>query len=316
MIGHDKIAARIERYGLLRGSIARYMSQPADEVPAGPDELILPDETFSERMSLDHAGAATDRIHIVPHKGETDDQAYVWLADRKILITADYYQGFLPNLGNGKRVQRFGTEWIAALRDMAGLDAEIMLPMHGPPIFGAEAITEALNLHADALDHIRGEVIAGLNAGLRKDEIIASVDWPARFADDPRLAPYYVSERDVAKMFLKEWTGWWTDQPADWSPSTLEAEARHIIKLAGGMDSFLDSGHALIDSDIVLASHMADWAFYAQPDHKPAQDFAIRVYRTRLLDPSVPEQEALAYFDHIALIRGLQLEGANRPDGE
>ena len=310
IIGHEKIASRIERYGELRGSIARYMSQPFEDVPAGTSDLILPDTVFSEQMILSESHIAGEKIVIAPHKGETDDQAYVWLPERKVLVTADYYQGFLPNLGNGKRVQRFGTEWIAALREMARLDAEIMLPMHGPPIFGADAIKDALTRHADALDHIRGEVISGLNAGLRKDEIIAAVTWPERFAEDAQLARYYVSERDVAKMFLKAWTGWWNDRPADWSPSTLEAQARHLVQLSGGMDAFLESAAPLIESDIVLASHMADWAFYAQPDHKAAQNFAIEVYRRRLLDGAVPEQEALAYFDHIALIRGLQLEAA------
>jgi len=183
--------------------------------------------------------------------------------------------------------------------------------MHGKPVIGAEAVREALTLHADALEHIETEVKAGLNAGLRKDEVIAAITWPDRFANDPRLDTYYVSPQDVGKMFMKQWTGWWDDQPAHWTPATLEAQSKQIIALAGGMDAFLEQAKTVAANDIVMASHLSDWAFFAEPNNKAAQDFAIETYKARLLDPAVPEQEALAYYDHISLIRALQLEVRN-----
>lgn len=306
IIGHENIAPRIERYGELRGSIAKYMSQPFEEVPSGLDALALPNETFSDRLEIEIGG----ETFILQHRpGETDDQLFVWVPSRKTVVTADYYQAFVPNLGNGKRVQRFGADWIGALREMADLEPDVMLPMHGPEVVGVAEIRSQLIDTADALDHIETQTRDGLNAGLRKDEVIANITWPQRFADNPHLENDYVSPQDVAKMYLKQWTGWWDDQPAHWSPATLEAQSRHIVQLAGGMESFLESGRRVLDSDIVLASHMADWAFFADPASREAQDFAVEVYRTRLIDPAVPEQEALTYFDHIALIRGLQLEG-------
>jgi len=307
VIAHENIFPRIERYGELRGSIAKYMSQPYEEVPAGVDALTMPNETFTDRLELEIGG---ETFILQQRLGETDDQFYVWVPGRGTVVTTDFYQEFVPNLGNGKRVQRFGSHWIETLREIAGLEPEVMLPLHGPEVVGGADIALRLNELAAAIEHIETETRDGLNAGLRKDEVIANITWPERFAANPNLKNYYVTPQDVAKMYIKQWTGWWDDQPAHWTPATLEAQSRQIVELAGGMESFLESGQQIRESDIVLASHMADWAFYAQPDHKPAQDFAIAVYRTRLLDPDVPEQEALAYFDHIALIRGLQLERA------
>lgn len=305
VIGHENIKPRLERYGRLRGSIAKYMSQPFGEVPEGAEAVSLPTDYIQGVQAFEFGGEVF-RVH--PHRGETDDQFYVSVPERKIIAVADYYQGFLPNLGNGKRVQRYGTEWIAALREMADFGADIMLPMHGQAVLGGAAVREALTLHADALEHIETEVKAGLNAGLRKDEVIASITWPDRFANDPRLDTYYVSPQDVGKMFIKQWTGWWDDQPAHWTPATLEAQARQIVAMAGGMEAFLEEAERVAASDIVLASHLSDWAFFADPENKAAQDFAIKTYKARLLDPAVPEQEALAYYDHIALVRALQLE--------
>ena len=318
VIGHENIRDRLARYGELRGSIAKYMSQPYGEVPDGVDALPLPEVTLTDIEDLIALDKDTpgfrQEFEIIPHRGETDDQVYVWVPDRKIVVVADYYQGFLPNLGNGKRVQRYGTEWIAALREMADLGAEVMLPMHGAPVVGAAEIRGALTLHADAIEHIETEVKAGLNAGLRKDEVIAAITWPDRFANDPRLDTYYVSPQDVAKMFVKQWTGWWDDQPAHWTPATLEAQARQIVALAGGIDAFLAEAKDVAQTDIVMASHLSDWAFFAEPNNRAAQDFAIEVYKNRLLDPAVPEQEALAYYDHIALVRALQLEADSSPE--
>ena len=310
VIGHEKIKDRLVRYGALRGSIAKYMSQPYGELPGGVADIPLPTAYISTETEFE-IGGEVFRVH--PHRAETDDQYYVSIPGRDIIAVADYYQGFLPNLGNGKRVQRYGTEWIAAFREMAGHDAQIMLPMHGKPVVGAGDVREALTLHADALEHIEAEVKAGLNAGLRKDEVIAAITWPDRFANDPRLDTYYVSPQDVGKMFVKQWTGWWDDQPAHWTPATLEAQSRQIVALAGGIDAFLDEARAVAQSDIVMASHLSDWAFFADPSHKGAQDFAIETYKARLLDPAVPEQEALTYYDHIALIRALQLEAPETP---
>lgn len=306
VIGHENLPARLARYEALSGSLGKYMSQPPEEVLYSVQNGPLPNELFSDRLDVEIGGEAFVLQH---HRGETDDQFYVSVPGRGVVVVSDYYQPFVPNLGNGKRVERFGADWIVALREMAGLGAEVLLPMHGPQVVGAEQITADLTLMADAIEHIAQETRAGLNAGLRKDEVVDAINWPDRFADDPRLDNYYVTPRDVAKMFIKQWTGWWDDQPAHWSPATLEAQSRRIVALAGGVEPFLAEARTVAESDIVMASHMADWAFYAMPDDTAVQDFAIDIYRTRLLDPAVPEQEALAYYDHIALIRALQLEG-------
>jgi len=307
VIAHENIFPRIERYGELRGSIAKYMSQPYEEVPANLDGLTMPNETFTDRLELDIGG----ETFILQHRlGETNDQFYVHVPGRATLVTTDFYQEFVPNLGNGKRVQRFGTEWIAALRELAGLEADVMLPLHGPEVTGQAEVAGRFNDLADAIEHIETETRAGLNAGLRKDEVVDSITWPDRFSDNPNLKTYYVTPKDVAKMYIKQWTGWWDDQPAHWTPAPLEAQSRQIVAMAGGMEAFLEEAESVATGDIVMASHLADWAFFAEPENKAVQDFAIEVYKNRLLDPAVAEQEALAYFDHIALIRALQLEQA------
>ena len=163
VIAHEDLVPRFERYLRLRGSVAKYMSQPLEQLPASRDDLVWPTRTFRDRLELAIGGETFVLQH---HRGETDDQLYVWVPGRKALASADYYQGFLPNAGNGKRVQRHPEEWAAALREMAALEPEILLPAHGEAITDPEMIRENLLVLAETLQYIVDHAIAGLNAGL------------------------------------------------------------------------------------------------------------------------------------------------------
>ena len=93
IIAQENILERFNRYIELRQSMAKYMNQKAEQMPLSLDDIALPTKVFSNRLELT---IGNERFVLQHHKGETDDQLYVWLPDRKILATADYYQGFMP----------------------------------------------------------------------------------------------------------------------------------------------------------------------------------------------------------------------------
>jgi glyoxylase-like metal-dependent hydrolase (beta-lactamase superfamily II) len=304
IVAHEAITKRFERYIGLRGSMAHYMSQPANQVPAKRDDYVWPTLTFEDRLELEIGGEIFVLQH---HKGETDDHLYVWVPSRGALASGDFYQGFLPNAGNGKRAQRHVAEWIVALREMANLQPGVLLPAHGDASTDTAEIQRSFRLLADALEHIRKHTIAGLNAGLRKDEIFGSLEWPDRFANDPTLNIQYVTPQDISKMVLKRYTGWWDDLPSNWSPALMQDQARTIVEMAGGMQALDTHARGIVAGDVQLASHLADWAFYAEPESPIAQQLVIDVYKLRILDARSNTQEILAYLDQITEARALQL---------
>ncbi len=308
VVAHRAIEARFDRYIRLRGSIARYMSQKEEQMPASRDDLVWPTQLFDDRLELEIGGETFVLQH---HRGETDDQLYVWVPGRKALASADYYQGFLPNAGNGKRVQRHPEEWAVALREMAALGAEMLLPAHGAEITDPAEIAENFTVLADALQTIVDQTIAGLNSGLRQDQVWTTVELPPHLRDHPTLNVQYVSVQDISKMVIRQYTGWWNDQPAQWSPAPVEAQAQEIIGLSGGVDVVAQRARELIGSDLELASHLADWAFFANPDDATAQQLVLDVYKARILDEEANVQEILAYIDMLALARERQLAGGS-----
>lgn len=278
----------------LGGSIGRHNNQPLALQPTSLDDVVVPDVTFEGRRTF-HIGG--EEITLVHAPGETEDQIWMWLAKRKTIITADYVQGFLPNAGNGKRMQRYVEEWAAALHEMATLKPERLLPMHGAAMQGSAQIGQALTTYATALDYIVAQTITRLNAGDRKDAIAASIDWPERFAKDPLLDPQYNRPEDIARMVMKRWTGWWDDVPSHFAALPFEAEAQEALRLAGGLDALDARARALLPTQPKLAARLADWAYFGAPDTPKALRLAIDVYISRLLEPDMPVQEGLIYLD-------------------
>ena len=308
IVSHEDLPARFDRYIRLRGSLAKYNAQPLRSLPKSRDDLVYPTKTFRKELTLEIGG---EEFVLRAHRGETNDQLYVWIPGRKALSTADYYQGFLPNAGNGKRMQRYPEEWAIALREMVSEGAELLLPAHGEAIADPAVIKENLAVLAETLQYIVDHTIAELNKGTRKDLIFQSLKMPQHLIDHPTLKVKYVTHEDIAKMVLKRYTGWWDDIPSHWTPVQFDNLSAEVVQLAGGVASIDQRARALIGSDVKMASHLADWAWYADPNNPVTQQLVIDVYRARVLDKESNTQEILAYISLMTEARQLQLDAKN-----
>jgi len=313
IVAHVDAAARFERYVKLRGSVSRYMSQPLDSFPSGGGDWIAPTRTFSDSLSLEISGEQFDLVH---RRGETDDQLYVSVPGRRIVASADYYQGFLPNAGNGKRVQRYVEEWALALREMVALHPTTLMPGHGEPIVDDQlAIAEVLSVHAAALEHIVDHTLAGLNDRLRQDVIADSVELPTELASHPTLNEQYVSAADISRMVMKQYCGWWDDIASHWSPARFDQQSAMVCELAGGVEALVQRARAMAASDPVMACHLIDWAWYGDVGNAATADAVLEIYINRVATSGSNTQEALMYLDHMTDVR-LAVENGRTETGQ
>jgi alkyl sulfatase BDS1-like metallo-beta-lactamase superfamily hydrolase len=301
IIAQEQLLDRFNRYLRIPGSLAKYMNQPEQQLPHEKTDLVWPTRTFTNRLELKIGGELFVLQH---HRGETDDQLYVWVPGRQALASADYYQGFLPNAGNGKRYQRHVEEWAVALKEMAALEPKILLPAHGEAITDPATIIENFSVLAETLQYIVDYTLEGLNAGKRKDLIYDAIQLPEHLTTHPSLAVKYVGVADISKMVLKQYTGWWDDIPSHWTPASMADQGNMIIALGGGnIPALTTYGKELIDDDIRLASHLADWLFYARPDNAEVQQLVSEVYRARIMDSKTNTMEMLTYLDQMTAAR-------------
>ncbi|MDG0979550.1 MAG: MBL fold metallo-hydrolase [Halieaceae bacterium] len=278
---------------------ARMNNQDPRDIPRTMAEMVAPTETFTGTKTL-VLGEETFVLHTA--RGETEDHVWIHAPDRGIVVSGDFHQPFLPNAGNGKRRQRHVDEWAQALRDMAATNADVLLPMHGPAIQGATLVQEKLDTVASAFESIVAQVTKGLNAGWSQDAIIHSVELPLELQNHADLDPYYNTVTDVAKMVVRQYTGWWDGVPSHWQAPRSATTAKAVINAAGGLEEFIAKTQALMGTDIAMASQFADWAYQAYPNNLQVLELGMAVYAKRIV-PGMPLNEISVYLGHMAEIK-------------
>lgn len=278
IVAHTGVAERFRRYartaGYNAGINAVQFGIPPEAVrwPHTDADFVWPDVTYTDALDLEVGGETFCLRHA---RGETDDGTWVWAPRRKVLACGDLFIGVAPNAGNPQKVQRYPEEWADASTVLAGLGAEVLLPGHSDHRVGATEIARIFTLQAEYLRSIVDQTLAGLNAGLRHDEIVAALVIPAHLTDEPTLQPLYDRPEFIARNVIRKYGGWWNGSPADLLPAPAADRAREIAGLAGGTGALVARARALLatgdEADRRLACHLAEWAMLADPTDADAR---------------------------------------------
>lgn len=276
---HRMVNDRFQRYARTR-AINEHINRTQFGV-AGvpwPESYPTPDETYDERHTLELGGERFELRHAL---GETDDATWVWAPARKVLLTGDLFIWSSPNCGNPQKVQRFAEGWADALDEMRTLGAEVLLPGHGPPIEGREAVDTALGQTSRWLRSLVEQTLERMARGERADDIACAVRPPPDLEGVPYLEPRYDRPEFVVRNVMRLHGGWWNGNPADLLPATEAARAGEIARLAGGVAALCTRARALLQSDPALACHLAEWAVLAAPGEPEALRTKREVFATR-----------------------------------
>ena len=275
VVAHEAVTARFDRYRMTAGYNA-VINRRQFQIDAleWPTEYRYPDRTYRDTLVF-------ERFELNHGKGETDDATWVWVPEDKILCCGDFFIWASPNAGNPQKVQRYPLEWAEALRAMAALEPDMMLPGHGLPVMGAARVRAALEDSAELLESLVKRTLELINAGASLDEVIHSVEAPAHLLERPYLKPIYDEPEFVVRNVWRLYAGWYTGNPAELKPAPLADLAAEIAALAGGAQPLAVRALELIDEDPRLASHLAELALAASPSDPVARDANDRVYRRR-----------------------------------
>jgi alkyl sulfatase BDS1-like metallo-beta-lactamase superfamily hydrolase len=280
----ESLPARFDRYRLTAGYNATVNRRQfgMDDLQ-WPVDYRYPDETYRGLRQLSVGDVAVE-LHAA--RGETDDHTWTWLQAQKVLCCGDLFIWASPNAGNPQKVQRYAAEWAVALREMAALGAEVLLPGHGVPIVGADRIRQALTDTADFLQSLHDQTVAMMNDGARLDEILHTVRPPAALADRPYLQPVYDEPEFVVRNVWRLYGGWWDGNPATLKPAPEAAVATEVVQLAGAaavaarVEELLAAGD---EASLRLAGHLAEWLVQADPASSAATEAKQRVFGARVV---------------------------------
>jgi len=204
--------------------------------------MIGPHHLHQSPLSLVVGGLKIELSH---GRGETDDATYAWLPDKRILISGDFVIWAFPNAGNPRKVQRFAPDWGAALRRMQALDPTVLVPGHGPVVFGAQRAAQILNDGAEVLENLVMQTTALMNKGCSLDEILHTVSASQSLLAKPYLLPKYDDPEFVVRGMSHLYAGWFDANPAHLKPAADAELAAEIVTLAGGAKKLLDARRTL-----------------------------------------------------------------------
>lgn len=280
VIGHEAIVARFDRYRLTAGYNTvinqRQFGRPG---LTWPTEYRYPDQTYRDQLILDLGGECFELHHA---RGETDDHTWTWIPERRVLCCGDFFIWCTPNAGNPQKVQRYAHEWALALRQMAAVGAEVLLPGHGLPILGSERIRITLTDAADLLDALHDQTLALMNAGASLDEILHTVQAPPHLLEKPFLRPIYDEPEFLVRNIWRLYGGWYDGNPAHLKPAPETELASELAALAGGAARLASRARELADQgNHRLAGHLAELAARAAKDDPAIHAARAEVFEQR-----------------------------------
>lgn len=268
----------------------------------GAGGFLPPNVTFKDRLEITLGG---ERFVIEHAPGETEDQLFVWMPDRKILFPGDNLYKAFPNLYTIRGTSyRDPVQWAASIDRMRALKPEVLVPSHTRPIVGAEPIMNTMTNYRDAIRFTHDQAVRWMNAGLTPDEIAAKVKLPAHLAADPYLAEHYGTVEWSVRSVVDGYMGWFGGDPAFLSFDPPEIRAREIVALAGGAQQALAAAEkAQSEGRWKWAAELANHVARAEPSLKPQAD-ALQARALRQLGYDSVSPNGRNYY----LARALELE--------
>jgi alkyl sulfatase BDS1-like metallo-beta-lactamase superfamily hydrolase len=292
VVGHENVRARFQRYratngfnlaintrqfGGLKGMLEGHTVGGVEHFL--PTDTPEPNVTFNDRLRLNVGGMEIQLRHA---KGETDDHIWAWIPERKIICAGDFFIWNFPNAGNPQKVQRYPVEWAAALREMAGMEAELFIPAHGLPIAGVERIRNVLGDVVRALESTIDQTLERMNAGETLDMTLRGVELDPTLLSKPYLRPLYDEPEFLVRNIWRLYGGWYDGNPARLKPASDAALAREVAGLLGGVEPLIRRAQELADAGgWRLACHLIETAVQAAPEDKKAHGARADIYKRR-----------------------------------
>jgi glyoxylase-like metal-dependent hydrolase (beta-lactamase superfamily II) len=170
-------------------------SQRASALEAYQKELAAlratpPALTFSDRLTLRLGTREIRLLHL--GRGHTAGDVVVFLPQERIVCTGDLFNGAIGYMGDA-----YVDEWPDTLERLAALDFETVIPGHGAPFEGKDAIAPVQACQRD----LWRQVEAMKREGVRAEQAAARIDLRAHAARFPRFAQVGFEPLAVRRMY-------------------------------------------------------------------------------------------------------------------
>ncbi len=237
------IAARVD-YSL--GSLLDVGAEGRINGGLGPDfvienpSLITPNVLVDDVLDITIAGVKM-QIRWVP--SEAPDEIAVWLPELELLHTVEIIQGeSFPNLHTIRGTRYRDPElWFTGIDTIREYPAKYMVPSHGRPVSGKEAVADTLTSYRDAIQYVYDQTLRHMNTGKLPDDLVQIVKLPAHLAEHPWLGDFYGGvQHSVRQIYFGE-MGWFNGDPTFLAPKHPADSSERYVQMMGGRETILEA---------------------------------------------------------------------------
>jgi alkyl sulfatase BDS1-like metallo-beta-lactamase superfamily hydrolase len=195
-------------------------------------------------------------IELIHAPSETDDEIVAWLPELDVLLSAEVIQGeCLANVHTLRGTRyRDPSQWVATLDALrqrhSRQPAQWLVPAHGRPQAGAQAIAELLTTYRDAIAYLHDQAVRWINQGCTPEELAQRLPGlPEHLARHDWLGEHYGTVRHSVRQVFTGLLGWFDGDPSTLDPLPPLERAQRWIALAGGRDRLLAQASGALASE-------------------------------------------------------------------
>ncbi len=211
----------------------------------GPDfvienpSLIMPNVLVDDEIDITIAGV---KMHIPWIPSEAPDEIAVWFPELEVLHSVEILQGeSFPNLHTIRGTRYRDPElWFKGIDRLREFPAKYMVPSHGRPVSGKEAVAETLTAYRDAIQFVYDQTLRHMNKGMVPDELVDVVKLPPHLADHPWLGDFYGGVPHTVRQIYVGEIGWFLGDPTFLDPIRPIEASRRYVELMGGRAAVLE----------------------------------------------------------------------------
>jgi alkyl sulfatase BDS1-like metallo-beta-lactamase superfamily hydrolase len=254
---------------------------PLTPAPTLPSSFIAPTKTFATTLDVTVAGVVMNLVHV---PSGAADQIAVFLPQHNVLLSSEVIPAqHFPAL-NTLRGEAFRSpvDWYTSIDALRRFRAAAMVPSHGVPVVGADAIEEVMRNYRDAIQYVHDQTIRHMNKGLTPDELVEVVKLPPHLAGyKPWMQEFFGTVRQTVRGIYQGYLGWFEGDPVALAPVPRAEGARREVALMGGRDRVLATAdQAFEEGDAQWAAELATRLIRINRDDMPARRLKAAAFRT------------------------------------
>jgi alkyl sulfatase BDS1-like metallo-beta-lactamase superfamily hydrolase len=219
--------------------------------------FVRPTHTTTDGMRTEIDGVAFEFFHTW---GDTDDTLLIWMPETRTIVNNIAWPALFNIYTLRGEVFRNPMELLRGLDKILELQPDHLIGVHGIPISGRDEIAQAITEYRDSIQYIYDQTVRGINSGLSPDELVHSIELPTSLANGRLTGQHYGELPYHVRQVYAGMVGWFGKDTVELHPVPEADEARRIVALAGGEDSFMAAAlAAMAQREYAWVAQMATW---------------------------------------------------------